>query len=416
MKSPCGIPLVFRQRPIVTLIVILCLSGYLTNSVLADESPITGQENETITSSPPITEGQSTGSTEKLTVNPEKDWGSYYDPQNVFCGKYDCYKILGFDYDSFGKSPPDTKEVTKKYRGLSRKWHPDKSNYKNAKERFVKIVRAYEVLTSKKKRKEYDFMRFNQEAYFQAYGSSVLWSYAPKSDVLGILLFLIILGNVFTWFAQKQRWQNVADRLVKAAEEEWSTSQGGSRESKQLREDALAILAEQEKKSEEAEGATASSSSAKKSKSKVKKVSGKEKKKLEKEAILPILKELVEEMHDFGAGYHKPTWRDLLIVSILRLPISLTMGIIWRTKYYLNRLRGFELNDGEQKVLTQNAVGPVNWDLATDEDREAMMKRKLWIMENLVEWKEEQELSNLSSKEQKQMRKQMKKEKGTKRE
>ena len=65
------------------------------------------------------------------------DWGSYYDPQNIFCGKYDCYRILGFDYDSFGTSIPDSKIITKRYRNLSREWHPDKSKHKNAKERFV---------------------------------------------------------------------------------------------------------------------------------------------------------------------------------------------------------------------------------------------------------------------------------------
>jgi DnaJ family protein C protein 25 len=65
------------------------------------------------------------------------DWGNYYDPQNVFCGKYDCYKILGFDYENFGSVKPDTKVITKRYRSLSREWHPDKSKHKDAKERFV---------------------------------------------------------------------------------------------------------------------------------------------------------------------------------------------------------------------------------------------------------------------------------------
>ena len=62
-------------------------------------------------------------------------WGTYYDPQQEFCGKFDCYRILGFDYESFGA--PDTKLITKRYRKLSRKWHPDKSKHPKAKERFV---------------------------------------------------------------------------------------------------------------------------------------------------------------------------------------------------------------------------------------------------------------------------------------
>jgi hypothetical protein len=70
-----------------------------------------------------------------FNVKTHMDWGSYYDPKNIFCGKYDCYRILGFDYETFGS--PDTKVITKRYRALSREWHPDKSKHKDAKERFV---------------------------------------------------------------------------------------------------------------------------------------------------------------------------------------------------------------------------------------------------------------------------------------
>ena len=72
------------------------------------------------------------------------DWGTYYDPKNIFCGQYDCYKILGFDYENYGREKPSTKVITKRYRALSREWHPDKSKHKDAKERFV--VRTHRLL------------------------------------------------------------------------------------------------------------------------------------------------------------------------------------------------------------------------------------------------------------------------------
>lgn len=76
---------------------------------------------------------------DKDTFNPQEhtNWGTYHDPKNIFCGQYDCYRILGFDYESFGKIKPSTKEITKRYRALGREWHPDKSKHKHAKERFV---------------------------------------------------------------------------------------------------------------------------------------------------------------------------------------------------------------------------------------------------------------------------------------
>lgn len=267
------------------------------------------------------------------------------------------------------------------------------------------------MLTDNEKRKEYDFMRYNQEAYYKKYGTSVLWTYAPKSDVTLIVAVLLILLNAFSWFAQKTKWQKVADRLIKAAAEDWSQSQGGSPESKELREHALAILAEREKASEASNGEDKSAASSKKSKAKTKKLSGKEKKKQELEALMPILKELVDEMTDFGGGFHQPTWRDLMIVHLGMMPYRMAVGIAWEAKYYLNRFQGKDLSDEEKEVLTQRAVGPVAWDLANEETRETMIKRELWIMNNLIEWKEEEEIKNLSGWEQKAIRKAQKAEK-----
>lgn len=67
--------------------------------------------------------------------------GTYYDPSDVFCGKYDCYKILGFDHLTWGTSPPNKKDITQSYRTLSKRWHPDKNNDSGAEKRFmVRIV------------------------------------------------------------------------------------------------------------------------------------------------------------------------------------------------------------------------------------------------------------------------------------
>lgn len=75
---------------------------------------------------------------DKFDAKQHTNWGSYYDPQNVFCGKYDCYQILGFEYEEFGTIRPTTKQITKRYRTLSRVWHPDKNkDNKEAKDRFV---------------------------------------------------------------------------------------------------------------------------------------------------------------------------------------------------------------------------------------------------------------------------------------
>jgi DnaJ-class molecular chaperone len=65
------------------------------------------------------------------------------------------YEILGI------KRNASFSEIKKAYRKLVLKYHPDRnSNGRKAEERFKKIVEAYEVLSSKESRKEYDKKSF----------------------------------------------------------------------------------------------------------------------------------------------------------------------------------------------------------------------------------------------------------------
>jgi DnaJ family protein C protein 25 len=139
------------------------------------------------------------------------------------------------------------------------------------------------------------------------------------------------------------------------------------------------------------------------------KVSVKEKKSLQEEQLKPIIAGLVDQMHDFGAGFHKPTWKDLFLVKVATFPYYVGTGMWWQTKYLVRRLQKKELNDDEREVLTERAVGHVTWDLASEEDRKAMGKRELWVMDNLVVWKEEQEVKTWSKADQKNYAKMKKK-------
>lgn len=335
----------------------------------------------------------------------EDDWGSFYDPNNVFCGKFDCYKILGFDHETWGNDPPSLKDITKSYRSLSRKWHPDKNKAKGAREKFVAIAKAYEILTNIEKRAEYDHFRDRPDEYFLKYGSSVLWSYAPKSDASIIVIIFLVAGSAFTYYAQKNRWQTIANHLVKAAVEDLSPREGGSTESIEIREKALVILAEKKKEESEAKLANGTSSNGKKQKGP--KMTAREKREKEWELLRPICVELVNEIDDFGAGFRKPTMQDLLVVKMVKWPYWLSTATLWWSKYAVRRLRNLELNDEEREVLTKNAVGEVTWVAVSDEEREKMVTLELWVTENLVEWREEQEmkLAGLSANRRKQIKK-----------
>lgn len=64
------------------------------------------------------------------------------------------YSLLGI------KSDATDKEIKKNYRLLANKFHPDKNSDPNAASKFIVITEAYDVLSNRKRRAQYDLMRF----------------------------------------------------------------------------------------------------------------------------------------------------------------------------------------------------------------------------------------------------------------
>lgn len=75
----------------------------------------------------------------------------------------DYYNILGVDKQA------SEKEIKKAYRKLATKYHPDKNpEDKAAEEKFKEITEAYEVLSDPEKRKKYEQLGANWEAFQQS--------------------------------------------------------------------------------------------------------------------------------------------------------------------------------------------------------------------------------------------------------
>ncbi|KAI9272523.1 hypothetical protein BY458DRAFT_533286 [Sporodiniella umbellata] len=64
--------------------------------------------------------------------------------------KRDPYEVLGVNKGS------SSSEIKKAYYGLAKKYHPDTNKDKDAREKFVQIQEAYEILSDDEKRKQYD--------------------------------------------------------------------------------------------------------------------------------------------------------------------------------------------------------------------------------------------------------------------
>ena len=97
---------------------------------------------------------------------------------------------------------------------------------------------------------------------------------------------------------------------------------------------------------------------------------------------------------------------SLEVVRMVKWPYQLTKSIMWWSKYLIRRIKKLEYNDEEREALTISAVGQVAWVAASEEDRAKMLKMDLWVTDNLVAWKEEQEmnLSGLSATKKKQLK------------
>ena len=74
-----------------------------------------------------------------------------FDPANIFCGKADCYEVLGLQRSA------SIKEIKSAFRNLSLVNHPDKNKDENATEVFRLISKAYKVLATNESKALFDY-------------------------------------------------------------------------------------------------------------------------------------------------------------------------------------------------------------------------------------------------------------------
>lgn len=97
--------------------------------------------------------------------------------QIILCEK-DLYKVLEI------KRSASQSEIKKKYREMTRKYHPDRNQgNEKAKEKFAEVAEAYEILSDAKKRRLYD--RGGMEAVKQDGQMQEQGGFDPFEDMFG---------------------------------------------------------------------------------------------------------------------------------------------------------------------------------------------------------------------------------------
>jgi DnaJ-class molecular chaperone len=94
------------------------------------------------------------------------------------------YEILGVSHDA------SQAEIKKSFRNLALQHHPDKNkNSEESKQKFMKIIEAYEVLSDEQARKNYD------NNTLQKRGTRTRWT--PSADI----------GTVYSYDELKRRYR-----------------------------------------------------------------------------------------------------------------------------------------------------------------------------------------------------------------
>jgi len=126
--------------------------------------------------------------------------------EGLYCGKDNCYDVLSVTRDS------SRSEISKAYRQLAKKFHPDVHHNVDAKReaeiKFKEIATAYEILRDEDSRTDYDYMLDNPQEYYAHYYRYYRRRVSPKVDVRLVLIVTISVISIIQYYSAWQRYES----------------------------------------------------------------------------------------------------------------------------------------------------------------------------------------------------------------
>ncbi|CAL1300154.1 unnamed protein product [Larinioides sclopetarius] len=130
----------------------------------------------------------------------------------LYCGKENCYSVLHVTREA-SKS-----EISKMYRQLAKKYHPDMHKTpeakKKAEEKFTSLVTAYEVLKDEESRKDYDYMLDNPDKVYGHYYRYYRRRMSPKVDARIVIAVTITVISVIQYLGAWSRYKSAINYLI----------------------------------------------------------------------------------------------------------------------------------------------------------------------------------------------------------
>jgi len=280
--------------------------------------------------------------------------------EGLYCGVENCYDVLGVDRDS------NRGAISKAYRSLARKHHPDMFKDPTEKEEnaliFQKVANAYEILKDEESRTDYDYMLDNPDEMYRHYYRYYKRRVSPKVDVRIVIAVTITLISIAQYYGAWQRYNEAIDYLAR---------------NPKYRLAALDVA-----KNEGMVDTTKKRGKERKDKATLRE---------EEEALI---KNVIENKMDIKGAHSKPTMYDVLWVQMVFFPVTLVKYIVW----WVSWIWKFNIKKEEYGIEEQIHLMCKNmsmkrsaWDSLEDDVQEDYIRRQLWMKPNWLEFKREQE-------------------------
>lgn len=281
----------------------------------------------------------------------------------LYCGLENCYEVLGANRES------SRDEIVKLYRGLARKWHPDRFQDKDEKltatEKFRQIATAYEVLREDESRNDYNDMLDDPEHYYRHYYRYYKRVYGTKVDAHWVIIGLISVISLYQYFVMHSRYREAIDYFVTVPKYRFKAQD-------MAKERGLLPISDKRSGRD--------SSGAKRNRHK-----SKEEMRAQEEAII---RQVIEENMDIRGGFAKPDIKNILWIQIFLLPVTLYNYFYWYIRWiYLFDIKGEPYGEDEKIYLISKHLGVNEEQLYMNEDVDLLLKQEVWKKEKFSAWK-----------------------------
>ncbi|XP_059470627.1 dnaJ homolog subfamily C member 25 homolog [Neocloeon triangulifer] len=279
--------------------------------------------------------------------------------EGLYCGKENCYDVLGVTRDS-SKS-----EISKIYRQLARKYHPDMHKDPEAKAeaeiKFKEVATAYEILKDNESRTDYDYMLDHPEEYYSHYYRYYRRRVAPKVDVRLVIAVTITVVSAIQYFSAHQRYESAIKYFMTVPK---------------YRHKAIDIA------TKEGLFNTDKKATRKMSKAQIKE---------EEEAVI---RSVLENNMDIKGGYAKPGVQDILWVQLVVFPYT----VFKYCKWYFAWIYKFNIKKEPYGVVEKvylirknMKMGEFQYESLEDSEKAQHLKKELWIRSKFLVWQKEKE-------------------------